>query len=502
MKKILMMGLFTIFLLASCSLNETSNTSNNPNPTTNNPTTPTTINKPIINSEVKVTHNPTALVNLTAAESELYYHDLFDLNNKIEINIDISNEELKKINDDYMRNTYREANMMTFTISYPSGGKAICEVPSVGIRMKGNTSRTSFLNNNEIYNNVHYTISFDETFDDEEEYLPNEIKAWTDTNLRKERKNRTVFGLSKIEIKFNREGDASYSRDIYASQVYKNNNILAQKMTLGEVKFKNQTLGEGVSTLYKIYEAVDSNFIKRYVASDNSNGDLYKATYGKVSGMPTLNQTNSNAYGVDTTIYKDQQPMSYDLKTNKKKSTHEMMKRFLGYINSNSSDLSSTLMDYMDEEYFYTFMAIEYLTGDWDNFLYDSNNYYLYFSDAGLAYFIPYDMDRCFGIQAKVHDMVNKNITDSWNLQGNKNRSNLLLKTIFKNGSEAQKKFIAKVKEIAPSILNFDSFKNNVYNFIYNNYNDIEDINLGNNPEEMNNSPESYFTKKLIVVNK
>ena len=37
--------------------------------------------------------------------------------------------------------------------------------------------------------------------------------------------------------------------------------------------------------------------------------------------------------------------------------------------------------NYFDEDYFITLMALMYLSGDWDNFMYDSNNYYLYFNN-------------------------------------------------------------------------------------------------------------------------
>ena len=233
-----------------------------------------------------------------------------------------------------------------------------------------------------------------------------------------------------------------------------------------------------------------------------NDGDLYKATYGNETGMPTLNQTDPNAYGVNKEIYKNQKKLTYDLKTNKKKSNQEMIRKFLGWVNNSKPDISETLGSFMDEDYFYTFMAIQYLTGDWDNFLYDSNNYYLYFDDNGKAYFIPYDMDRCFGIQAKNHGMVDLSYNSDWNLQGDNNRSNLLIKTIFKDGSIAQAKYIAKIQELAPKILDNNVFENTVYNNVYSTYSSFETINTGNYPSEANNAPKSYFDNKLETIKK
>lgn len=503
-RKILMMLPISILMLSSCSILEglitTKNTTTIPTTTvsTNLNTTTTVEPTTIITTKTGITPTITTSTTVENVDTALYYNDLFNLNNKVELSISISNSELKKINDDYMCNTYRMADLLKVKITYPNGNVLESEIDEVGIRMKGNTSRRSFLNGNDIESNVSYKLSFDETFDDEE-YKLSERKVWTDSNARKLRKDRTFFSLGGLEIKFNREGDASYSRDIYASKVYRENGVMAQNVTLGEVKFVNQTSYSGVDTLYKIYEPVDKYFVHRYFEG-NDDGDLYKATYGKETGMPTLNHTTANAYGVDTTIYKGNQPMSYDLKTNKKKSKHVMMKNFLEWINSSETDLSSTLADYMDEDYFYTFMAIQYFTGDWDNFLYDSNNYYLYFGDNGKAYFIPYDMDRCFGIQAKNNDMVNKRYNDYWNLQGDNNKSNLLKKTIFKSESSAQMAYLNKIKAIASSVLNNNSFENNVYNIIYNNYNNIVNIDKGNAPAEYNNAPKSYFEQKLALI--
>ena len=189
--------------------------------------------------------------------------------------------------------------------------------------------------------------------------------------------------------------------------------------------------------------------------------------------MPSLNSNSSKSYGIDEGKPGVQKAISYDLKTNKKKSTHESIKEFLTWINSSSKNLNGTLSNYINKDYFITWLSIMYITGDWDNFMYDSNNYYMYFDEQGICYFIPYDMDRTFGLQAKMHDMAYKTPVDTWNLQGSGNRSNLLKKTIDISNSSLRNEYIARCKELAPSILNVEKFKA-TYELIYNNYkNDI-----------------------------
>ena len=244
--------------------------------------------------------------------------------------------------------------------------------------MKGNTTRHSFYDDG-ITSLVHFKLDFQETFDDELIYLSNEIKSWNNDTERENRKNRTFFGLRGLELKYNAEGDLTYTRDIYASYMYKEFGIYAQSTTLGilDMNIGNISSKSGTLGVYKIYEPVDRVFVKRYFETDNNDGDLYKASWGSAKGMPSLNSNSSRSYGIDKSMPGVQKSISYDLKTNKSKSNHESIKSLLDWINSSSNDLNSSLKNYIDEEYFITWLAIMYISGDWDNFMYDSNNYYM-----------------------------------------------------------------------------------------------------------------------------
>lgn len=465
--------------------------------------------------------------------SNLYY-DLFDINNKIIIKVNIKESELTKIENDYEKygsecNIYHIAESIEIIIEYSNGETITITIEEVGIRMKGNTTRHSFYDNG-ITSLIHFKLDFQETFDDKDIYTSNEIKTWKDDVSRENRKNRTFFGLRGLELKYNAEGDLTYTRDIYASYVYKSNGIYAQSTTLGVLDFnidgnsgKNGTLG-----VYKIYEPVDRVFIKRYFESNNNDGDLYKASWGKAKGMPSLNSNSAKTYGVDNSKPGTQKSISYDLKTNKSKSTHESIKSLLNWINGSSNNLTSDISKYFDEDYFVTWLAIMYITGDWDNFMYDSNNYYMYFDESGVCYFIPYDMDRTFGLQAKIHDMANKTPLDTWNLQGDGNRSKLLKKTIDISNSSIRAKYLSKIKSLSNEILNVNKFKE-YYDVIYSHYKDdiiptvktlvyeyddktsnpFYHLIIGNgeyikykDSTNNNNAFDSYFSKKQEVIDK
>ena len=176
------------------------------------------------------------------------------------------------------------------------------------------------------------------------------------------------------------------------------------------------------------------------------------------------------------------------------------MRNLLHWINNNDSDLNETLSTYMDTEYFTTLMALMYLTGDWDNFMYDSNNYYLYFDNQNhKCYLMPYDMDKTFGIAAKNHDMDKLEPLDTMNLQGYDNRSRLLIKTIDIYNSSLQKGYLEKVKSLYKEVLNYDNFVA-TYNQLYAHYKDDIKPTLISLPASFNKHLEEKYFYHLIYA--
>lgn len=415
--------------------------------------------------------------NYDEVNSSPMYDDFFDLSNKIEIKINISKKEIAKIEQDYQKygsegNIYRLADSVEIIVTYPNSEQVSYIIEEVGIRMKGNTSRNSFYDNG-IRNFIHYKLSFQETFDDEKLYNKTEIKTWEVQEDRENRKNRTFFDLRGLEIKYNSEVDLTYSKDVYASRIYREYGVLAQQTTVGIINMNidNNPKYSGTLGVYRVYEPLDRQFIKRNFPKDNNDGELYKATYGTAAGMPTLNVNSSLSYGVDDSLPGQQKSICYDLKTNKKTSNHENIKNLLNWINGSDKNLSDDLYKYIDEDSFITWLAIMYLSGDWDNFMYDSNNFFMYFDESGICYFMTFDMDRTFGLLSKHRSMASMTPLNTYNLQGNRNRSELLKKTIDVDNTTIQQKYLAKIKEISTGVLNEGKF-NDIYHKIYNNYKD------------------------------
>ena len=298
---------------------------------------------------------------------EEIYTQLFDLCNRVEVEIDISDEELAKIQKDY--ETYRDKGSkspiyrdgaLNIRISNTTGTYTY-HIPNVGIRMKGNTSRTDFYSSKEgQYNLIHYRIKF---------------------------RDADFATLESLELKWNRNDDQTYIREYYAYEMYRDLGILAPRTNLASMDVAG--VHQGVFT---IYEPVDKNFIKRYVAKEDQGGDLYKCAWTRNGASLTLNCSVGIEDEENSKFY------NYDLKTNKKTSDHSRMKNLLRVLNK--SDLTEKeLEEVVDIDSFLRFAAISYFVGNPDDIRYNYNNHYIYFlKSSGKAVFIPYDCDRVLGV--------------------------------------------------------------------------------------------------------
>ena len=332
--------------------------------------------------------------NPEITEEMALFNDLFDPQNHISLKLDISNSELKKIQKDYEKYSsmsskspiYRMANL-TITITKPDGTKNAYYIDQVGVRMKGNTSRTSFYSDsNGMYNLIHFKISFQETFDDAD-YYGSDALSWSDSAARKERKNRTFATLEKIDLRWNRNDDTTYIRETYAYDLYREFGVLAPHTNLTSLD-----IGKDHAGVWVLYEPVDDIFLEKNLPAEALGGDLYKL--GWTSDGATF--TSFSSYGVE-----DEDAGKfyvYDLKTNKKTSTHESLKTLINTIKSGNvtKDKFASVVDIQNFMYY---CAVSYMVGNCDDLRNNYNNSYIYFrADTGKMIVIPYDMDRGLGV--------------------------------------------------------------------------------------------------------
>jgi len=334
---------------------------------------------------------PTPIEQLPPTEAELLYGRLFDVRNKIEIELKMPEEEIAKLQADFEEYAkdkneqspiYRMADFI-ISITSPEGKTETYTYEQVGVRLKGTSySRVSFYSKERgVYNLNHLKISFQETFDDTEIYGEDAL-SWTQTD-RDARKKRTFATLEELDLKFNRSDDATYIRDYYSSIIFRESGLLCAQSNLSTVRWADMFLG-----VWTITEPVDKIFLERNLPKSAQGGDLYKCAYlTKFDGKDTIgieNEREGKFYLID-------------LKTNKKTSDFSKIKELIAMLNDYPS--KEEIAEKVDIDQWLTFCAVSFFVGNPDDMRNDFNNFAVYFPpDTGKAIFIARDFDRGLGV--------------------------------------------------------------------------------------------------------
>lgn len=198
------------------------------------------------------------------------YEQLFDLSNKVQVDIQMSEAELQKLEQDYEDYLARGSKSPIYrlcdvTITITTDSKTtVYKIPEVGVRMKGNTSRTWFYDTQSgIYNHIHLKLDFQETFDDEA-YYGSDSKAWQSKEARKLRKNRTFAMLEKLDLRWNKCGDSTYLKEAYAYRIYEAQGVLAPRVGLCSLDWSGSHMG-----VYTICEPVDELFLQKRLPQED-----------------------------------------------------------------------------------------------------------------------------------------------------------------------------------------------------------------------------------------
>ena len=388
---LLLAAMMIILSLASCNIPSDGPDTPEP-PAEENPGG--TTDTPMGNLTPSEEYETPAPVYATGDSEEDDFINLFSPDVLVEIEIDISGEQLALLQSDYEHYSsfgskspiYRMADLIV-KMTLPNGEVKIRQIPEVGVRMKGNTSRTSFYNADRgIYNLIHLKLDFGETFDDEE-YYGSDAKVWADSAERKARKNRTFATLEKIDLRWNKEDDATYIREIYSYDAYREAGVLAPHVNLASLDMGGEHLG-----IYTVNEPIDDIFLEKNLPEALLGGDLYKCGWGIGGGADFKRLDSIGIEDEDNALF-----YAYDLKTNKKTSNNEALKYFITEINK--SGLSKDrIAELIDMESFISFAAVSWFLGNPDDLRNNYNNFYVYFTPEGKAMFIPYDYDRSMGI--------------------------------------------------------------------------------------------------------
>ena len=454
--------------------------------------------------------------------------DLFNLGNRVDVTISISDEELKKLQADYetgyKSEIYRVADSVTIRLTN-YGTPYTWEFKNVGIRQKGNTSRENILVNGEINVTNHYKLCFDETFDDPERYSASFIEEMEEKMNGESYEDRTFLDLDGLDFKWNRNSDATHIKEVYASYLYKAGGLIAQRVGLSNLTFIQEDQGnkEYSFGLCTLYEPAKKQLIKKafqnnenylnapswkeekkgpYGVSGANYGDLYKCTWGVGEGFSntgasmSLDSWSSKAFGVGN-VSGSYIP-AYERKTNTDAEYEDGLIRET--IIAFSEPGETNVERYIDSEYLAKICAVNYFIGNPDDFRYNYNNYMLYFRRTdGKMILIPIDNDRVFGI-TKGMNFENGNTESkpySKSTFAGEQKNPLLLKTILSSAdNQCKKDYTSALKSLVYTPWAKAETFNKYMGIAKATYSDYE---FGASNENM--SMEKYLNKKIATIN-
>lgn len=302
-----------------------------------------------------------------------------------EIRIQIDPDSLDYLYDPADNNWYSNHEYpATFIFKTQAGSDTLTQV---GLRFRGNTSR------------LHIKKSFKISFNT---YVP----------------GRKYHQEEKLNL--NAEvNDPSMLRSHITMELYRLRGVAAPRSNHVRLYINGTYYG-----LYQNTEHIDEEFAATWFGS--KKGNLYKCTYpanlGYVSANPDAYKFTSDGERV------------YELKTNRDLDDYSDLARFIRFLNLSDAEVfRCEVADYFDVYGYLKIAAIDVMTGNWDGYIYNQNNYYLY--DNPLTrkmIYIPYDTDNTWGIDWLGINWTNRN-PYSWGQSNRPLFNRLMDETVFRD---------------------------------------------------------------------
>tara|TARA_R110002050_G_scaffold109799_1_gene221356 strand:- start:87438 stop:88970 length:1533 start_codon:yes stop_codon:yes gene_type:complete len=265
-------------------------------------------------------------------------------------------------------NNIYSSNYQYCTASYKGPNGVVINYDTLGIRLRGNTSRAK------------YKKSFKFHFD-------------------KFTANQNFYGLKKVNLKAE-TNDPSLIREHLVMNMYREMDVPVARVNHTKLYINSTFMG-----VYSNIEQIDSRFLKSRF--NNKNGNLYKCSWG--ADLAHLSE-----------VYNDG---IYELKTNEIINDRSHLSAFITFLTtSTDTEFENKIENYLNVSSYINQLVIEVLTGHWDSYAYNKNNYYLYYNTAKNWFeYIPYDTDNTLGIDWVGKNWSNRNIY-SWTPQSGANR--------------------------------------------------------------------------------
>lgn len=290
---------------------------------------------------------------------------LFDESRVSSVYIEIPVDSLKVIMTDVLSDHYFKA---MFICDYGTGRDTLQDV---GFRLRGNTSRYS--------KKKSFKISFNE-------YVP----------------SRKYQGVKKINLN-GQHNDPTMIREKLFYDTWKKAGMVERRTSFVRVYINHSYYG-----LYTNLEEIDKDWLQNVYGE--KSGNLYKCTWpADLVYMGTDQQTYKNIASGATTGGR-----AYDLQTNELLDDYTDLVGFITVLNQPvDAVFAAEISKKVNVDVLLKAFALDVASGNWDNYMYNKNNYFLYHNDGtGKFEFITYDADNTFGVDWVNRDWATRNCLD------------------------------------------------------------------------------------------
>lgn len=227
------------------------------------------------------------------------------------------------------------------------------EVPDIGFRLRGNTSRDA--------QKKSFKVSFNT-------FVP----------------GRNFYGVDKMNLN-GEHNDPSIIRSKLCWDLYQDVGVKASRAAHSAVYINDEFYG-----LYISVEHIDDEFLEKNYHDDT--GNLWKCLW----------PADLTYRGDDPANYEPwiDGYRPYELMTNESENDFTQLARLISIINNTpDEDLTDSLDNILYTNEVLKYLAMDVLTGSWDDYWFLMNNYYLYHEpETDKFHWIPYDYDNSFGI--------------------------------------------------------------------------------------------------------
>jgi spore coat protein CotH len=293
---------------------------------------------------------------------------LFDATHVYSVYVEIPADSLAVIMTDVLSDHYYQA---MFIYDYGTGRDTL---QRVGFRLRGNTSRLA--------QKKSFKISFNE-------YVS----------------GRQYQGVKKINLN-GQHNDPTMVREKLFYDLW-NKSGMANRRT----SFVKMFINHVYYGLYTNLEEFDKDWLQRVYGE--KSGNLYKCTYpADLVYLGTNQQTYKNIQSGSTTGGR-----AYDLQTNETADNYSDLVDLISTLdNATVADFAAQIAQKIDIDNLLKAYAFDVASGNWDDYLYNKNNYFLYHrASTGKFEFISYDADNTFGVDWVNRDWATRNCLDWYN---------------------------------------------------------------------------------------